>query len=250
MPMRLNAGYSFLAVGVNRYANPRYNLNFAHQDAKEFAGFFTTQQQRLFSEVHTRVLLDEQATRGNILEGLDWLGGMAQNDMAIIFLAGHGQTSDSNHFYFLGHDADFEKLRQTGIKWTELRDTLQALPGVVILMADACHAGAATRENKRRDGSSVWNPEELARAFVGWETGGWSLWPLWGANFPWKMQPEGMARLRKPCWTVCAERLTMRKMICCTSPSSQPTCSVRYQSSPIITSTRPYTNLKRYQITR
>jgi hypothetical protein len=50
---------------------------------------------------------------------------MAQNDMAIIFLAGHGQTSDSNHFYFLGHDSDFEKLRQTGIKWTELRDTLQ-----------------------------------------------------------------------------------------------------------------------------
>ena len=96
---------------------------------------------------------------------------MAQNDMAIIFLAGHGQTSDSNHFYFLGHDADFEKLRQTGIKWTELRDTLQALPGIVILMADACHAGAATRENKRRDGSSVWNPEELARAFVGLETG-------------------------------------------------------------------------------
>jgi len=41
----------------------------------------------------------------------------------------------------------------------------------VILMADACHAGAATRENKRRDGSSVWNPEELTRAFAGWETG-------------------------------------------------------------------------------
>jgi hypothetical protein len=160
-----------LAVGVNRYANPLYNLNFARQDAEEFAGFFTTQQRRLFSEVQTKVLLDEQATRGNILEGLDWLGGMAQNDMAIIFLAGHGQTSDSNHFYFLGHDADFEKLRQTGIKWTELRDTLQALPGVVILMADACHAGAATRENRRRDGSSVWNPEELARAFAGWETG-------------------------------------------------------------------------------
>jgi WD40 repeat protein len=160
-----------LAVGVNRYANPLYNLNFARQDAEEFAGFFTTQQRRLFSEVHTKVLLDEQATRGNILEGLDWLGGMAQNDMAIIFLAGHGQTSDSNHFYFLGHDADFEKLRQTGIKSTELRDTLQALPGVVILMADACHAGTVTRENKRRDGSSVWNPEELARAFAGWETG-------------------------------------------------------------------------------
>jgi WD40 repeat protein/flagellar motor protein MotB len=160
-----------LAVGVSRYANPRYNLNFAHQDAREFAGFFTAQQRRLFSEVHTRVLLDEQATRGHILEGLDWLGGMAQNDMAIIFLAGHGQTSDDNQFYFLGHDSDFEKLRRTGIKWTEFRDTLQALPGKVILMADACHAGAATRENKRRDGSSVWDPERLARAFVGLDIG-------------------------------------------------------------------------------
>ena len=103
-----------LAVGVNRYANPRYNLNFARQDAEEFAGFFTTQQGKLFSEVHIKILIDEQATRGNILEGLDWLGGMAQNDMAIIFMAGHGQTSDGNQFYFLGHDSDFEKLRRTG----------------------------------------------------------------------------------------------------------------------------------------
>ena len=158
-------------MGVNHYANTRYNLNFARQDAKEFAGFFTTQQGKLFSEVHLKILIDHQATRGNILDGLDWLGGMAQNDMAIIFLAGHGQTSDNNQFYFLGHDSDFEKLRQTGIKWTELRDTLQALPGKVILMADACHAGAATRENKRRDGSSVWDPERLARAFVGLDIG-------------------------------------------------------------------------------
>jgi hypothetical protein len=160
-----------LAVGVNRYANTSYNLNFARQDAEEFARFYTTQHQKLFSEVHTRILLDEQATRGNILDGLDWLGGMAQKDMAIIFLAGHGQTSDNNDFYFLGHDADFEKLRRTGLKWTELRDTLRTLPGTVILMADACHAGAATRENTRRDGSSVWNPEELTRAFIGLETG-------------------------------------------------------------------------------
>ena len=57
-----------LAVGVNRYANARYNLNFARQDAEEFARFFTTQQQKLFSEVHTKILLDEQATRGNILD--------------------------------------------------------------------------------------------------------------------------------------------------------------------------------------
>jgi uncharacterized caspase-like protein len=160
-----------LAVGVNRYANARYNLNFARQDAEEFAGFFTTQHQKLFSEVHTRILLDAQATRANILTGLNWLGGMAQSDMAIIFLAGHGQTSDSNDFYFLGHDTDFEKLRETGLKWTELRDTLQSLPGTVILMVDACHAGAATREKTRRDGSSVWNPEKLTRLFVGLDTG-------------------------------------------------------------------------------
>ena len=33
----------------------------------------------------------------------------------------------SNYFYFLGHDADFEKLRQTGIKSTEIQDTLKSL---------------------------------------------------------------------------------------------------------------------------
>jgi len=63
-----------LAVGVNRYANPLYNLNFARQDAEEFAGFFTTQQRRLFSEVHTR---DCSTSRQRV--GISWkvLTGLA-----------------------------------------------------------------------------------------------------------------------------------------------------------------------------
>ena len=130
-----------------------------------------TQQGKLFGEVNAKLLIDDQATRKNVLGGLDWLGGMTQNDMAIVFLAGHGQTSDQNHFYFLGHDAEFDQLRQTALKWTEFRDTLSELPGKVILMADACHAGAATRENKRRDGTGVWNSDELARAFSSLDSG-------------------------------------------------------------------------------
>jgi len=239
-----------LAVGVNRYANPLYNLNFARQDAEEFAGFFTTQQRKLFSEVHTKVLLDEQATRGNILEGLDWLGGMAQNDMAIIFLAGHGQTSDSNHFYFLGHDADFEKLRQTGVKWTELQDTLKALPGVVILMADACHAGAATRENRRRDGSSVWNPEELARAFAGWETGVVVFMASLGREFSVENSAWGHGAFTKALLDGIRGAAAYEKDDILYLSELTTYVQRADQSSPIIANTQPYTNLKRYQITR
>ena len=206
-----------LAVGVNRYANPRYNLNFARQDAEEFAGFFTTQQGKLFSEVHLKILIDEQATRGNILEGLDWLGGMAQNDIAIIFMAGHGQTSDDNQFYFLGHDSDFEKLRQTSIKWTELRDTLQALPGKVILMADACHAGAATRENKRRDGSSVWDPERLARAFVGLDIGVVVFMASMGREFSVENSAWGHGAFTKALLDGLRGAADFEQIICCTS---------------------------------
>ncbi|MBF0226221.1 MAG: OmpA family protein [Desulfobacterales bacterium] len=160
-----------LSIGVSEYANKNYNLDFAHKDAEAIVDFFKSQHGKMYSEVNTNLLTNANATREKILEGLDWLGGMAQNDLAIVFMAGHGETSDQNHFYFLGYDANFEKLRATAVKWTEFKDTLTILPGKVILMADACHSGAATREGQRRDGSGIWNTDSLAREFTSAENG-------------------------------------------------------------------------------
>ena len=53
-----------LTVGISQYAEPRINLQFADNDARQIASTLATQQGRLFREVYTRVLVNRQATRG------------------------------------------------------------------------------------------------------------------------------------------------------------------------------------------
>jgi WD40 repeat protein len=160
-----------LSVGVSDYKAKNIDLKFADDDAIAVADVFRRQRGVMYGAVTVHELKNQEATRSNILTGLDKLGEMAQGDLAIIFLAGHGQTSDRNHFYFLGHDGEFENLRISGIKWSEFKDTLSELPGKVILMIDACHSGAATRERGFRSGQLVWNTDALAREFANVDNG-------------------------------------------------------------------------------
>src|SRR5260370_40469535 len=58
-----------LAIGVNAYSNPQYNLKYAVADATAFGEEVRHQQQQIAHYEHVEVvpLLDEQATKVNIL---------------------------------------------------------------------------------------------------------------------------------------------------------------------------------------
>lgn len=138
-----------LAIGVSRYQNPGYSLDFAHRDANGIAGVFDRQAGKLYRKVHKRVLTDQGASKDNVLDGLDWiLKESTQKDLSVIFVAGHGLKDDRGNYYFLPHDGDPKKLRRTGVKWFDFQDVLSSLPSKVILMVDTCHSGSVT--GKRR----------------------------------------------------------------------------------------------------
>ncbi len=66
-----------LAVGVNKYKGHVTNVNkedldldYAVQDARAFVDLWTKQKQLLYGEVKIDLLLDENATRDNILDAL------------------------------------------------------------------------------------------------------------------------------------------------------------------------------------
>ncbi len=138
-----------LSIGISRYADSQLNLDVAHKDAKAVARIFQGQEGKLFRKVESRVLLDDQATRDDILDGLDWiLQESTQKDMSIIFMAGHGMNDKRNNYYFLPHDAEMNRLRRTGVKWFDFQDVVVSLPSKTILMVDTCHSGNVT--GKRR----------------------------------------------------------------------------------------------------
>src|SRR5882762_6236756 len=66
-----------LAIGVNSYSNPQYNLKYAVADATAFGEEVRTEQQQIANYQHVEVapLLDQQATKVNILRALKRLAG-------------------------------------------------------------------------------------------------------------------------------------------------------------------------------
>jgi WD40 repeat protein len=131
-----------LAVGISNYKNPDYQLGLAAKDAQDFVATFKKQQDRLYRDVEVRLLVNEQAGRSAVLDGLDWLRNeVTAKDVGILFLAGHGENDPDGRYYFLPYDADGDKLRSTGVVFSEVRDTLGNLAGKALFFVDTCHAG-------------------------------------------------------------------------------------------------------------
>jgi uncharacterized caspase-like protein len=131
-----------LAIGVSQYANEELRLRFAHKDARDFAAAVAPQKGGLYRDIVLKVLTDEQATKDEILDGLEWLTKeTTSRDVAIVFLAGHGVNDPSGTYYFLPVNADPERLKRTGISFSELKTTVTTLAGKTLVFLDTCHSG-------------------------------------------------------------------------------------------------------------
>jgi Caspase domain len=130
-----------LSVGVSGHSQPAYSLSFADRDASSISQMYEAQKGTLFKNVFARTLVNDQATRANILEAFYWLEQNAtQKDVVIIFMASHG-LNEKDKFYILPHDGDPERIRITGVDWLNFSDVLGNLPSKVLVFIDACHSG-------------------------------------------------------------------------------------------------------------
>jgi hypothetical protein len=131
-----------LFIGISKYQDDRLQLGLASKDARDFADALKAQSGKLYGDVQTRVLIDEGATRGDILDGLEWLEKqVTSRDIGVIFLAGHGMTDEHQNYWFLPDDVKIEKLRTTAVAQEDIQRTLRGLPGKAILFLDTCHSG-------------------------------------------------------------------------------------------------------------
>jgi uncharacterized caspase-like protein len=96
----------------------------------------------LYRDVVVKVLTDEKATKDEIIDGFEWISKeTTSNDVAMVFLAGHGVNDSGGVYYFLPVNANLERLRRTGVPFTEMKNTVTSLAGKTILFIDTCHAG-------------------------------------------------------------------------------------------------------------
>jgi WD40 repeat protein len=139
-----------LGIGIAKYEHEGEgftNLQFPAKDATEFIRLIDQHRGgRLYGDVETRLLTDEQATRENILDAFDWLvKNVKQGDVVLIFISAHGFHEDLTKFYLATHDVDLKRLRATAIPWDELTTLLheEIAPSKRMLFLDTCHSGGA-----------------------------------------------------------------------------------------------------------
>ena len=82
----------------------------------------------------------------------------------MLFLSGHGVDDRNGYYYFLPHNADRERLKRTGVNFSDIQNTLYALSGKVVLFIDTCRAGGVTQR--------PWAP---AAATCRWMSTGWPM---------------------------------------------------------------------------
>jgi uncharacterized caspase-like protein len=144
-----------LAVGINKYTNSNYNLNYAQPDATAFVEKVSEHGKNIFKSINTVPIYDEQATKENIVKGFKSIIARAKpEDVFLFYYAGHGTLDEDNKdadgnspFYFVPTDvtrlyADPEQLRAKGISGEELGEYLTQIKSrKQIVLTDACHSG-------------------------------------------------------------------------------------------------------------
>jgi len=131
-----------LAVGVAAYQNNIKRLNFPPKDATDFVNALQQKAKPMYDSLAVRVITDSRATLQGVIEGFDWVASLCgPNDVAMIFLSGHGTTDRRGMYHFVTVDADADRIESTCLSYSVLEAKLKAIPGRVVLFSDTCHAG-------------------------------------------------------------------------------------------------------------
>jgi hypothetical protein len=144
-----------LNIGVSDYEDDSFDLAYADDDAEAFHKTLNALEGRPFAKVVIQKLVNQDATRSNIITQFAWLKKQAtQHDLVIVTVSGHGMREDED-FFFVPHDYNAEKeARDTAVSWGDFAYYLEKLPCAAVLIMDTCHSGAITVDSRRTRGAT------------------------------------------------------------------------------------------------
>ena len=143
-----------LTIGIDKYKNPKYNLNYAQADADGVAKMITLKSQSLFKEIIPYTIRNEKATKATIYAALEQIKSKAlEQDMIVVYYAGHGVmsggTDKEKEFFIVPHDVTQlygrdEMLFEKAISAADLKKYAQAINAQKqVFILDACQSAGA-----------------------------------------------------------------------------------------------------------
>ncbi len=138
-------GYA-LVIGVANYPHVRPLPESVLNDARAIGAVLQDPNRAGYPKGQVRLLLDKEATRQGILNGLAWLANNAGQDAtAVVYFSGHGGriTSGENAGnYLIPYDTRLNAIKTTAISSAELTAALnQVRTQKLVVLLDACHSG-------------------------------------------------------------------------------------------------------------
>lgn len=132
-----------VAIGVGDYNDPKLpKLRFTCKDAKDFSKAITSKKGLPYEDVQVKILCDNEATRADIFEAMEWLKQESSpNDVCIFFFAGHGMRDEKDLFYFMPYGCNTNKLYEC-FSASDFRNEAEDIHGKLIAFVDACYSGA------------------------------------------------------------------------------------------------------------
>ncbi|MEY2934669.1 MAG: hypothetical protein RL033_5418, partial [Pseudomonadota bacterium] len=140
-----------VAIGISRYAY-QPQLPAAHEDARSIAQAFSQMSPQSFATAHVRTLLNEDASPEAIRGALAELSQMKRDDVAVVFLAGHGFKVNDKEMVFATGGIGLDPGRSIGlasnhsVSWSDMGAALRKASGRVLVLLDACHSGDVTQD--------------------------------------------------------------------------------------------------------
>lgn len=162
-----------LVVGINKYQNPRYELNYALPDATAIKNQLEQGGSALFESLVIKTLFEGQATKANVVGAFKELSiTVKEQDMFIFYYAGHGTMSEApaNEFYIVPQDVtqlygNEALLKDKAISASEIKNLSMAINAQKqIFIIDACHSAGALTSAVTRGAAEERAIGQLARS--------------------------------------------------------------------------------------
>ncbi|HEX7966616.1 MAG TPA: caspase family protein, partial [Stellaceae bacterium] len=152
-----------VAIGVSEYQQAEFRLANAANDARAVAELLRQPTPPVYERAEVELLLDRDATIPNITAALRKVAAKSRpQDIAVIFLSGHGEAVDGKYFFApvdfatrhpellakangaSEHEILDELFRQDGLGEAELLPIVEKIQGALLLVLDTCFSGTLT----------------------------------------------------------------------------------------------------------
>jgi hypothetical protein len=149
-------GYALL-IGVDENKLPSLALPIVKKDVMRMADVLTHADRCGYREEHVKVLTGANATRDNILAGIDWLSTQLaaepdSNQTAVIYYSGHGHRAASGETFLIPYNAG-HPLHSRGLSARDFAGAIDFIkPRRLLVVLDCCHAEAVDAKDTSSSG--------------------------------------------------------------------------------------------------